>query len=394
MHWILEGIKGHKPTPPPVLQAPKKSPGDVERDKLMGRMASKATHTAKALIAKHAAKEKKFLKDGKKMEKGVKSSIKKMIKGAKKKSKSAKKLNIKTLIKKSVKIAKGLMKSLKTQAKLSKKIDIFLKPSNLKTSAYSRIAITESKILKIKRIVSKMRQLFNLGKTHPETMTKLFPKKFKKLTDCIWPLITKAQINKSLKNTFMSNSASAGGWGGSCTCPNGQVYQVGDQMDSCGSLSCKNGKSGTCNHHNGPWSGNKVTCEPINKLIPDRRVGAFGGSCKCPNGKSIIVGDNMDSCKSLACDGGIPGKCSRNVGKWSGHRGKCFTGWDAVSRLGLNKDKIFFDKVVKCYTQGTDWGPVMELQERKNKRLAREVRKAKKKLERSKLARRRAVIKK
>ena len=33
-----------------------------------------------------------------------------------------------------------------------------------------------------------------------------------------------------------TNESNTGGWGGSCVCPNGKVYQVGDRMDSCNSL--------------------------------------------------------------------------------------------------------------------------------------------------------------
>ena len=51
-------------------------------------------------------------------------------------------------------------------------------------------------------------------------------------------------------------------WGGSCTCPDGQVYQVGDGGDFCGSLACEGGKSGKCNKAEGAWSAKqaKVTC--------------------------------------------------------------------------------------------------------------------------------------
>ena len=49
-------------------------------------------------------------------------------------------------------------------------------------------------------------------------------------------------------------------WGGACTCPNGEVYQVADNGDSCGSLQCSGGTAGTCNQHSGPWSGNRVVC--------------------------------------------------------------------------------------------------------------------------------------
>jgi hypothetical protein len=49
-------------------------------------------------------------------------------------------------------------------------------------------------------------------------------------------------------------------WGGSCTCPDGQVYQVSDNGDGCGSLACEGGISGECNRKSGWWSMRKVTC--------------------------------------------------------------------------------------------------------------------------------------
>jgi len=61
------------------------------------------------------------------------------------------------------------------------------------------------------------------------------------------------------RNIFETD-AGTGGHGGSCTCPDGQVYQVGDNGDSCGSLACIGGTSGQCNQDAGAWSGNKVSC--------------------------------------------------------------------------------------------------------------------------------------
>ena len=37
-----------------------------------------------------------------------------------------------------------------------------------------------------------------------------------------------------------------GGWGGQCTCPSGKTYWVGDNFDSCGSLACIGGTRGPC----------------------------------------------------------------------------------------------------------------------------------------------------
>ena len=50
-------------------------------------------------------------------------------------------------------------------------------------------------------------------------------------------------------------------WGGSCTCPDGSVYLVGDSADYCGSLACVGGASGTCNKwESDAWRQKSVTC--------------------------------------------------------------------------------------------------------------------------------------
>eukprot|EP00296_Roombia_truncata_P000862 JP436568.1.p1 GENE.JP436568.1~~JP436568.1.p1 ORF type:complete len:203 (-),score=64.55 JP436568.1:166-774(-) len=49
--------------------------------------------------------------------------------------------------------------------------------------------------------------------------------------------------------------------GGKCTCPDGQVYEVGDNNDHCGSLACEGGVSGPCvKYQVSPGAGYKVTC--------------------------------------------------------------------------------------------------------------------------------------
>merc|ERR1711920_190256 len=52
-----------------------------------------------------------------------------------------------------------------------------------------------------------------------------------------------------------------GGWGGECTCPDGQTYQVGDNNDACDSLACEGGTAGTCHRVvDETRRGYKVTC--------------------------------------------------------------------------------------------------------------------------------------
>lgn len=54
--------------------------------------------------------------------------------------------------------------------------------------------------------------------------------------------------------------------GGSCTCPNGKTYQVGDYFNSCSSLACINGTAGPCHNKPGPWSRRKVICGVKNAI--------------------------------------------------------------------------------------------------------------------------------
>jgi FAD binding domain len=52
-----------------------------------------------------------------------------------------------------------------------------------------------------------------------------------------------------------------GDWGGTCTCPNGSVYRVGDNGDACSSLACIGGVAGTCSEANAGGEGYRVICD-------------------------------------------------------------------------------------------------------------------------------------
>ena len=68
------------------------------------------------------------------------------------------------------------------------------------------------------------------------------------------PSCTSNQVQQNAPN--VGNTPN--GWGGTCTCPDGGVYLVGDNLDSCASLACVGGASGLCSKHSG--TGVKVTC--------------------------------------------------------------------------------------------------------------------------------------
>ena len=61
------------------------------------------------------------------------------------------------------------------------------------------------------------------------------------------------------------NNTGAGAWGGQCTCPNGNVYDVGDDNNSCGSIACTGGVSSECREGGigGAAAGFSVTCGTI-----------------------------------------------------------------------------------------------------------------------------------
>jgi len=63
-------------------------------------------------------------------------------------------------------------------------------------------------------------------------------------------------------NQVEYNVPGVGGWGGTCTCPDGIVYQVGDNGDYCQTLACIGGVSGPCGSNNPGGAHVRVTCAP------------------------------------------------------------------------------------------------------------------------------------
>ena len=58
-----------------------------------------------------------------------------------------------------------------------------------------------------------------------------------------------------------------GVWGGTCSCPDGNSYQVGDNNDFCMSLACINGQMVNCHRKSGKWSRRRVRCARTGKLL-------------------------------------------------------------------------------------------------------------------------------
>jgi hypothetical protein len=98
------------------------------------------------------------------------------------------------------------------------------------------------------------------------------------------------------------------GWGGKCTCPDGKTFDSGvKKFQNCGGAShgCENGTASECKEEIGVWSGEKIVC--------GYEKGTWGGDCRCPNGQIYKVGDNGNSCASLQCVSGVKENCSKHV---------------------------------------------------------------------------------
>ena len=77
----------------------------------------------------------------------------------------------------------------------------------------------------------------------------------------IWKLMLIASYIS--ENMVHENAPGVGGHGGTCRCPDGKLFQVGDNNDGCQSLACVNGDMVNCNKHRGGWSNRKVICAGI-----------------------------------------------------------------------------------------------------------------------------------
>ena len=82
------------------------------------------------------------------------------------------------------------------------------------------------------------------------------------------PNISTSACDGPSVNVVETSSEFAGDWGGSCTCPDGQIYEVGDNnWKGCGQLACVGGVAGKCSQFKGPWSRRRVFCAPCPEKI-------------------------------------------------------------------------------------------------------------------------------
>ena len=97
-----------------------------------------------------------------------------------------------------------------------------------------------------------------------------------------------------------------GGWGGMCTCPDGQVYQVGENLDGCASLACVNGVSGPCGPRNPGGAGVRVTCAQdffADGTDEKPSCSEGPGADSCHEGQRCISSDlQRNECPPAGCD--------------------------------------------------------------------------------------------
>ena len=146
------------------------------------------------------------------------------------------------------------------------------------------------------------------------------------------PSAEEVQAASGASNVVIQSAPGIGGWGGTCTCPDGEVYQVGDNNDGCSTLACfGSGVSGSYCGSNNPGGGNvMVVCAHRENIVQQnaRGVGTWGGTCTCPDGQTYLVGDyaskggcdawNAGDASAAACIGGVIGPtCTSDGGPGS-----------------------------------------------------------------------------
>jgi len=93
-------------------------------------------------------------------------------------------------------------------------------------------------------------------------------------------------------------------------------------------------------------------------------VGQFGGKCTCPDGQVYNVGDHRDHCATLACVGGVSGKCYKKKKRHGAHMKVVCANpqvGSACYQHGSSKDErdAFCGAGLYCARQGHDgrnWG--------------------------------------
>ena len=80
----------------------------------------------------------------------------------------------------------------------------------------------------------------------------------------IWiSALISSYISDTNGNMVQENAPGVGGHGGTCRCPDGKYFDVGDNNDGCKTLACVNGEKVDCKRMRGAWSNRKVICAGI-----------------------------------------------------------------------------------------------------------------------------------
>jgi hypothetical protein len=116
-------------------------------------------------------------------------------------------------------------------------------------------------------------------------------------SDMGWDMDVAFNCFQGFPTNYYRHVHGVGHWGGTCTCPDGHRYQVGDNGDSCESLACEGGVSGECGEGliESTAHAMKVTCaSPTGNWYrrhndvggwDGESPGGWGGICTCPNGR-------------------------------------------------------------------------------------------------------------
>ena len=121
-----------------------------------------------------------------------------------------------------------------------------------------------------------------------------------------WSHRSVACVDPSRLNQVIEDAPDAGGWGGECTCPDGQLYQVGDE-----------GPPRTLT------PARTLTLALAQTLTLPLRLRLPLTPTPTPTPTPPQVGDKDYTGKELACVGGKAGKINQIIGAWSHRKVGC-----------------------------------------------------------------------
>ena len=91
-------------------------------------------------------------------------------------------------------------------------------------------------------------------------------------------------------NHVQENAPGVGGYGGTCTCPDGEILYAGDNYDGCSSIACINGIPGPCTKtYRSEWANKRVTCaQPTYPLGNDAQPSCSENPKDCHEGQRCV----------------------------------------------------------------------------------------------------------